>query len=252
MHATAIVAALAGFAAGQATHFNIVKPKPQFGALSLNNLALRQSQCTIGTPCGPGCAPVGGECCDKQRGYFCKTGNRCYNDGCCPIGVSCSGVASGCDGQEVQCGNICLPEGTECCSQSLAAYCEAGTTCSPDGTCTRGSGGSGGGGGSSSGGDQTTIIFGAGPTNTRGVASLTKSYVLSRVNPTTTSGSGSGSSGSESDSPSSDKSGSATSSAAKSAETTSDKKAPSPDKNSGAINGPNIFAGLLVAAPMLL
>ncbi|KAL6876944.1 hypothetical protein J3F83DRAFT_727602 [Trichoderma novae-zelandiae] len=101
-----------------------VPPAPHLQDFSAIVIA---AQCRPGElTCNAGCMPPRAECCPDGLG-FCKQGNACVTDGCCPIGHTCSDEVT-CDIGEVPCGEkLCMPEGAVCCSDG--AYCQAGEEC---------------------------------------------------------------------------------------------------------------------------
>lgn len=241
MHASAVIIALAGLVAADKVHFQVMKSN--IG--DFRSLALRASgTCTVGTACADSCISIGSTCCSNTIGSYCEVGYRCVTDGCCPIGKTCNGPpVGGCDKGRVECGNYCIPAGSDCCSKTSGRFCDAGTTCIGTSKCSGPQGSGSGGSGGSGSGATTSDIF-AGETQTTAGPTNLNTYSLS---PAPTTAGDSGSSGSGSNSGDSTTTGSG-------ASPTGDGKQnhPPPPGNAGAINGPNVLIGLLAAAPLLL
>ncbi|KAI9896658.1 hypothetical protein N3K66_008830 [Trichothecium roseum] len=107
--------------------------------------------CTEGADmCGQYCVPEGGDCCDTLSGEYCPSGQSCNGDGTCSLG-SGGGNNNGdddddsdggslCDKGQETCGTSgCMPSGSVCCG-GIGYYCESGSVCENDGTCSLGSG----------------------------------------------------------------------------------------------------------------
>lgn len=83
-------------------------------------------------PCGSGCMPKGGVCCDdstsgSSSGTYCGAGLQCGCGGCMPAGSVCCGNGKTCpSGKECKCGG-CVDPGSVCCSD--------GKTCPSDTAC---------------------------------------------------------------------------------------------------------------------
>ncbi|KAK0385208.1 hypothetical protein NLU13_7685 [Sarocladium strictum] len=98
------------------------------------------------------CIPSIGTCCSEGNGAYCEIGKRCVENGCCPVGETCTGPPTCEDGDEKICGTFCIPEGADCCDSTEGTFCDSPGTCTSSG-CSVGSlrGGSGGSGGSGGG-----------------------------------------------------------------------------------------------------
>ncbi|KAK2613058.1 hypothetical protein QQS21_000987 [Conoideocrella luteorostrata] len=111
---------------------------------SFNGLSARANECLVTEDaCGTGfCMPKGSTCCTGTAGAgtgtYCNIGYSCYAQGCCPIGKVCSGTPTGgCSTGKRQCGSVCIPSTSACCSpgSSTSKWCDYPKKCGANGVC---------------------------------------------------------------------------------------------------------------------
>ncbi|QPH11139.1 hypothetical protein C2857_002755 [Epichloe festucae Fl1] len=137
-----VIVALAGLASAfQGASFFEAAPANSLPGLSIDDsifegLSARAEQCLAGqATCGTSfCMPEGGTCCDGVQGTYCNPGDYCLAQGCCPHGKVCEGSPSGgCPAGKRQCGTVCIPDTSACCSSDR--WCDSPMACGKDGMC---------------------------------------------------------------------------------------------------------------------
>ncbi|TWU75089.1 hypothetical protein ED733_006875 [Metarhizium rileyi] len=255
------ILALVGLVAADSIRFESMTSSlvGDLGALSPRAL----DTCDVGTACGSGCLPIGSSCCSRSQGTYCSVGYRCYTYGCCPLGKNCSGPpVGGCQGDRVECGKVCRPKGSECCSQITGAFCRSGTSCVSTTRCNgpqqSGSGSGSGSGSSSSSSSSSSSVSGSdvatsdilgGVTTTTQGSDVTNTYSLS---PSTNTADSNSNSGTGFGSDSSSGSGDSTRTTSGASPTDDQKSHPPTPGGAGAIHSSGFLLGLLAAVPLLL
>ncbi|GAB0135018.1 hypothetical protein EsDP_00003370 [Epichloe bromicola] len=136
-----VIVALAGLASAfQGASFFEAAPANSLPGLSRDSsfegLSARAEQCLAGqVACGTGfCMAEGGTCCDGIQGTYCNPGLYCSAQGCCPHGKVCEGSPpGGCAAGKRQCGIVCIPDTSACCSSDKG--CDSPMMCGTDGMC---------------------------------------------------------------------------------------------------------------------